>query len=103
MKYMKRFFILTITLFIAVLCINYIAPVAISDTRMRNYKPINIAKGSFLKAINLRDISTSTVKVGDIFPEPYSGVLGEKCDLIENAVYIRNQFRIVTECVPEGR
>ena len=90
MIYMKRFFILTITLFIAVLCINYIAPVAISDTRMRNYKPINIAKGSFLKAINLRDISTSTVKVGDIqyFINPADVFIGTSNVIPKDSVYL---------------
>ncbi len=90
MKYMKRFFVLTITLFIAVLFINYIAPSAISDTRLRNYKPINIAKGSFLKAINLRDISTSTVKVGDIqyFINPADIFIGTSNVIPKDSVYL---------------
>ena len=39
---------------------------ASADNNLRNYKSISIAKGSFLKAISQRTISTSTVKVGDI-------------------------------------
>lgn len=87
---MKRFFILTISLFICTLCINFLAPKAESDTNLRNYKPINIAKGSFLKAINQRDISTSTVKAGDVqyFINPADVYIGTSNVIPKNSVYL---------------
>lgn len=87
---MKRFFILTISLFVCTLCINLLAPKAESDTNLRNYKPINIAKGSFLKAINQRDISTSTVKAGDVqyFINPADVYIGTSNVIPKNSVYL---------------
>ena len=87
---MKRFFILTISLFICTLCINFLAPKAESDTNLRNYKPINIAKGSFLKAINQQDISTSTVKAGDVqyFINPADVYIGTSNVIPKDSVYL---------------
>lgn len=97
---MKRFFIITISLFLCVLCINYLAPKALSDTHLRNYKPINIAKGSFLKAINQRDISTSSVKVGDVeyFINPADVYIGTSNVIPKNSVYL-GQVEEVLEAV----
>lgn len=87
---MRRFFLLTIVLFICVLCVNSLALKAESDTNLRNYKPINIAKGSFLKAINQRDISTSTVKAGDVqyFINPADVYIGTSNVIPKNSVYL---------------
>ena len=87
---MKRFFVITISLFIAVIFVNFVSEKAICATQLRNYKPINIAKGSFLKAINLRDISTSTVKVGDIqyFINPADVFIGTSKVIPKDSVYI---------------
>ena len=89
MKYMKRFFVITISLFIVIFA-NFVPEKAISATQLRNYKPINIAKGSFLKGINLRDISTSTVKVGDIqyFINPADIFIGTSNVIPKDSVYI---------------
>lgn len=87
---MKKIFILTVSLLVCTLCINMIAPSANGDTALRTYKPINIAKGSFLKAINQRDISTSTVKVGDIqyFINPTDVYIGTSNVIPKNSVYL---------------
>lgn len=61
-----------------------------SETELRNYKPINLAKGAFLKAISLRDISTSLVKAGDIqyFINPEDVFVGESNIIPKNSIYL---------------
>lgn len=87
---MKRILILIISITISVLYVNTYANKAYSDSSLRNYKPIQIAKGSFLKAISQRDISTSTVKVGDIeyFINPENIYIGTSNVIPKNSVYL---------------
>ncbi len=84
---MKRFFPYIFLIFLTVFCIN---PVANADNNLRNYKSISIAKGSFLKAISQRTISTSTVKVGDIeyFINPEDVFVGTSNIIPKNSVYL---------------
>ena len=84
---MKRFFIFT---FLFLFLISFSANQIFADTTLRNYKPISIAKGSFLKAINQRDISTSTVKVGDVqyFINPADVYIGSSIVIPKNSVYL---------------
>ena len=88
---MKRFLTAKIT-FISVvfLCVCNFFNIALAGTNLRNYKPINIAKGSFLKAISQRDISTSTVKVGDVeyFINPADVFIGTSNVIPKNSVYL---------------
>lgn len=87
---MKRFLILIISIIISALYVSTYANKAYSDSSLRNYKPIQIAKGSFLKAISQRDISTSTVKVGDIeyFINPENVYIGTSNVIPKNSVYL---------------
>lgn len=50
-----------------------------ADVTFRGYQPISLVKGSFLKAINLREISTDTAKIGDsvYFINPSDVFIGE--------------------------
>ena len=61
-----------------------------ADTNLRNYKPIKLAKGSFLKAINQRDISTATAKVGNIeyFINPADVFVGESNIIPKNSLFL---------------
>lgn len=70
------------------------------ETGLRDYKAISLVKGSFLKAISLREISTSTVKAGDIeyFINPEDVYIGETNVIPKNSVYIA-QIESVTEAV----
>lgn len=88
---MKKFLISKI-IFILVMCLclcNFLG-IAFAETNMRNYKQINIAKGSFLKAVSQRDISTSTVKVGDVeyFINPADVFIGTSNVIPKNSVYL---------------
>ncbi len=80
---MKRFLILSLIFLFSMTTV-------IAETALRNYKPISIAKGSFLKAISQRDISTSTVKVGDVqyFINPADVFIGESNVIPKNSVYL---------------
>lgn len=84
---MKKFFVLTTVL---TMCLVLLSKTALAEATLRNYKPINIAKGSFLKAINQRDISTSTAKVGDIeyFINPADVFIGTSNVIPKNSVYL---------------
>lgn len=68
-----------------------------SEVNLRNYKPIRLAKGSFLKAINQRDISTATSKVGDVeyFINPCDVFVGESNIFPKNSVYLGEVEEIV--------
>ncbi len=83
---MIRFLFPLFIIFAALFCQ---AP-SIADANLRNYKPISIAKGSFLKAISQRTISTSTVKVGDIeyFINPEDVFIGTSVVIPKNSVYL---------------
>lgn len=87
---MKRFLILTLSIVISVLYVCTSGNNAYSDSTLRNYKPIKIAKGSFLKAISQRDISTSTSKVGDIeyFINPENVYIGTSNIIPKNSIYL---------------
>lgn len=87
---MKRFLTVTIIFLIGILYFSYNSEKGFCETHLRNYKPINLAKGSFLKAISQRDISTSTAKVGDIeyFINPADVFVGESNVIPKNSVYL---------------
>lgn len=84
---MKRFLAFT-TIFIV--CFGFLVKSVFAETTLRNYKPISIAKGSFLKAISQRDISTSTVKAGDVeyFINPADVFIGTSNVIPKNSVYL---------------
>ena len=84
---MKRFFPYIFLIFLYVFFFN---SAATADNNLRNYKSISIAKGSFLKAISQRTISTSTVKVGDIeyFINPEDVFVGTSNIIPKNSVYL---------------
>ncbi len=73
---------------------------ASSETNLRDYKAISLVKGSFLKAVSLREISTSTAKVGDIeyFINPEDVYIGETNVIPKNSIYI-GKVESVTEAV----
>lgn len=87
---MKKHFIIFTVLIFSVLSSTLLATTAYSDTNMRDYRPIKIAKGSFLKAINQRTISTSTVKVGDVqyFTNPADVYIGYSNIIPKNSVFL---------------
>lgn len=87
---MKKIILTIFIIFISFLCLNLQDNKAQSDTTLRNYRPVKIAKGSFLKAINQRDISTSTIKVGDVlyFINPADVFVGTSNIIPKNSVYL---------------
>lgn len=94
---MKRFLSL---LFIAVFAfcgISCFVQKSHAETQLRNYKAIKLAKGSFLKAISQRDISTSTAKVGDVqyFTNPEDVFVGESKIIPKNSVYLGEVEQII--------
>lgn len=97
---MKRFFLLTIIFIFSILTVVTLPNKAVSETTLRNYRPVKIAKGSFLKAINQRDISTSTIKVGDIqyFINPTDVFVGTSNIIPKNSVYL-GEIQEVREAV----
>lgn len=84
---MKRFLAFTI---LFIVCSCFLVKSVFAETTLRNYKPISIAKGSFLKAISQRDISTSTVKAGDVeyFINPADVFIGTSNVIPKNSVYL---------------
>lgn len=94
---MKRFFTYLSVLFISAFCFTSFANRGLCETHLRNYKPINLAKGSFLKAISQRDISTSTAKVGDIeyFINPADVFVGESNVIPKNSVYLGEVEQVI--------
>lgn len=68
-----------------------------AETYMRNYKTIKLAKGSFLKAISLHDISSATTKVSDIhyFLNPADVFIGESNVIPQNSVFLGEVEEIV--------
>ena len=87
---MKRFLSSFFILFLCISGFLCFVPKSYGETHLRNYKSIKLAKGSFLKAISQRDISTSTVKVGDIqyFTNPEDVFVGESKIIPKNSVYL---------------
>lgn len=87
---MKRFVLFNIICICSLLALFFISPKAESETTLRNYRPVKIAKDSFLKAISQRDISTSTVKVGDIeyFINPANVYIGTSSVIPQNSIYL---------------
>ncbi len=94
---MRKIFALIITTFLLLLSSNLSQNQVLAETSLRNYKPINLAKGSFLKAISQRDISTSTAKVGDVeyFINPEDVFVGESNIIPKNSVYLGEVEEIV--------
>ncbi len=84
---MKRFFTILLTIIIPVFAIQSIS---FAETNLRNYKSIQLAKGSFLKAISQREISTSTAKAGDVeyFINPADVFVGTSNVIPKNSVYL---------------
>ena len=92
---MKRFYNILSAVIIASMC--FFCASAYADMHLRNYKPIKLAKGSFLKAINQRDISTSTAKVGDVeyFINPEDVFVGESNIIPKNSLYLGEVEQII--------
>lgn len=87
---MKRLLTILPAMLIAVFISFSFLQTTFADTNLRNYKSINLAKGSFLKAISQRDISTSTAKAGDIeyFINPADVFVGESNVIPKNSIYL---------------
>lgn len=87
---MKRFYLILNFTVIVFLALLIFAQNANSETQLRTYKPINIAKGSFLKGVNLREISTSTAKVGDVeyFINPQDVFIGTSKVIPKDSIYL---------------
>ncbi len=87
---MKRLLIFSIVFLCSVAFLNLHARQVFCGTILKDYRPIKIAKGSFLKAISQRDISTSTVKVGDVeyFINPADVYVGTSNIIPKNSVYL---------------
>ena len=84
---MKRFFTILLAIIFPVFAIQSIS---FAETNLRNYKSIQLAKGSFLKAISQREISTSTAKAGDVeyFINPADVFVGTSNVIPKNSVYL---------------
>ena len=97
---MKRCIILSLIFIISLLCFSLQADMAKSETVLRNYRPVKIAKDSFLKAISQRDISTSTAKVGDIeyFINPADVYIGTSSVIPKNSIFL-GEIQDVREAV----
>lgn len=76
-------FVFTLTVF----CLQY--NTAKADTTLRSYKSVSLVKGSFLKAISLREVSTSVVKAGDLvyFINPCDVYIGETNVIPKDSVF----------------
>ena len=87
---MKRFILLSIFSILTILAMCFFSGTALCDTTLRNYRPVKIAKDSFLKAICQQDISTSTAKVGDIqyFINPADVYIGTSSVIPKNSIYL---------------
>ncbi|MBS4760894.1 MAG: hypothetical protein KHX03_09385 [Clostridium sp.] len=84
---MKRFFTFFLVLMLSFLLIQ---KNTFAETNLRNYKSIQLAKGSFLKAISQREISTSNVKAGDVeyFINPADVFVGTSNVIPKDSVYL---------------
>jgi hypothetical protein len=62
---------------------------AFAEVKLKDYKAVSLAKGSFLKAVSLREVSTSTVKTGDFvyFINPSDIYIGESNVIPKNSIY----------------
>ncbi len=71
-----------------------------AEAQLRGYKPASLAKGTFLKAISQREISTSTVHAGDLeyFISPVDVFMGESNIIPKNSIYVA-RIESVTEAV----
>jgi len=87
---MKRYILFTFVFVAVNFFLNYKADFSLADVTLRNYRPVKIAKDSFLKAINQRDISSSTVKVGDVeyFINPADVYIGTSSVIPKNSIYL---------------
>jgi hypothetical protein len=67
-----------------------VSQAVLAEAVMRDYKSVQIAKGSFLKAISQRVISSAIVKVGDVeyFINPEDVFVGETNLIPKNSVYL---------------
>lgn len=79
---------LSAILFIITICILAASNV-FAQTELRSYKAISLVKGSFIKAISLREVSTSTVHVDDLiyFINPADIYIGETNVIPQNSIY----------------
>lgn len=84
---MKRFFTFFLVLMFSCL---FTQKNTFAETNLRNYKSIQLAKGSFLKAISQREISTSNVKAGDVeyFINPADVFVGTSNVIPKDSVYL---------------
>ena len=93
MKLTTKFFAVILVL-ICTWCVCFAEP------QLRGYKPAALAKGTFLKAISQREISTSTVHAGDLeyFISPVDVFMGESNIIPKNSIYVA-RIESVTEAV----
>ncbi len=94
---MRKILLYTVLLFIFFTLSLSLSNRANSETSLRNYKPIRLAKGSFLKAISQHDISTATAKVGDIeyFLNPADVFVGESIVIPQHSLYLGEVEEII--------
>lgn len=87
---MKKFILINVICLCSIISLCLYANKANCETTLRNYRPVKIAKDSFLKAISQRDISTSTVKVGDVeyFINPANVYIGTSSVIPQNSIYL---------------
>ncbi len=85
------------SVFLVIFCIQTIVA---SETQLRGYQAISLAKGSFLKAVSVREICTATSKAGDYvyFLNPADVYIGETNIIPKNSIYI-GLIEDVTEAV----
>lgn len=76
-------YICVVTIFFAVQILSD------AEVTFRGYQPISLVKGSFLRAINLREISTDTSKIGDYvyFINPSDVFIGETNVIPKDSIY----------------
>lgn len=94
---MKKFVSFLIAIFISTGLIFTAIQKSSSETVFRNYKSVKLAKGSFLKGISQRDISTATVKVGDVeyFINPADVFVGSSNVIPKNSVFLGEVEEVV--------
>lgn len=90
--------LLKILLVLSAFCFLQLGTLA--ETTLRNYKSISLVKGSFLKAISLKEFSTSTSRAGDevYFINPGDVYIGETNVIPKNSIFT-GKIESVTEAV----
>lgn len=94
---MLKNFIKIFTLFLVTFCF---ASFVNAQINMRNYQSISLAKGSYLKAVSLREISSATAKAGEsvYFINPENVYIGESNVIPKNSVFV-GVIESITEAV----